>query len=988
MSQVITNAFEQYWQSSLAAEQPVVLDEFVLADIPNLDITAPIDPDTGLPPESQIMHRQNVDQRGRINNNAVAYTIVMDTTVGDFSFNAMYLRNKANGVIGMIVYKGRETKLKTDQTTGQTGNSLVKSMLMGYDQAAEATLTNVDAGTWQIDYAARLRGQDEDLRQLASQLYGHHTFIGDGFKVVQQDGGHQVTQGVAIVGGLRIELKQPQVIYPGTKPIGVWVDVHRSGSLLSEHQNHVTIITSVADLTDHVDGNGYQHYVAKLGTVQADSTVIDGRGQGGSGGSGAIPDTFVLWKRSMAEAGYDLIGEFGTSVTITTEKQVMLDRDTSQVFSWAGYLPRNVGSNEKPAQSASWVMETEKGLRRDLSSPGGSNLMSFSLPGYEEHAVSVGSLLGTNVTAEMFGAKGGGSQFNTLPIQLAIDFVYASGGGVVYLGPKVYKIAASSLNETFDNFGVAIPASTCGIVLRKGVSLICVKGHTKLICDDATISIIALIAPNNNHLSGFELQGGFTGNQGAGHGIVQFGTQGGVDTACTNTTISDVYVHNVGSYGVSFGNGNPTNVHLERIRTDFTGADGLDLKARGDASLPPDSNSATNIVTSRQGMRVEGSAGIDVRGVWHLKNITAKDFGGNPERSYTGIRFRTKPPVTDPYIKAAAKSTLDGFTIYTKPGIAAASLVGIECGSDDVHIAKGTVDDVHQGVAHNGNAVGAANRSTVTGVTTTNCTIYGFRNLVGNDGITYIGCTDVGSATPFRMEGTNMRMIGCTGASISVASSASPSFSQVGCSFGQSTVSVEGINASNTSVSAKGTAADIALRLVPKGTGHIGAFGDVRPDVANTRYLGSNSLPFAGGFIQTAFSVTSDERCKTVPKPITDEMLDAWAEVEYVEYQYLDRVAKKGESVARWHVGAIAQRVIEAFERHDLDAFKYGIVCYNVWDEIPAVIDRETGEIIEMGREAGDRFSLVYEEALVLEAKLQRRNYLRLLARIEALEAS
>lgn len=281
MSQVITNAFEQYWQSSLAAEQPVVLDEFILADIPNLDITSPIDPATGLPPESQIVHRQNVDQRGRINNNAVAYTIVMDTTVGDFSFNAMYLRNKQNGVIGMIVYKGRETKLKTDQTTGQTGNSLVKSMLMGYDQAAEATLTNVDAGTWQIDYAARLRGMDEDIRQLQADLYGHHTFVGDGFKVVEKDGAYQVTQGVAIVGGLRVELKAPEVIHPGTKPIGVWVDAHRAGSLLSEHQNHFTIITSVADLADHVDGNGYQHYVAKLATIQADGTIMDSRMRGG-----------------------------------------------------------------------------------------------------------------------------------------------------------------------------------------------------------------------------------------------------------------------------------------------------------------------------------------------------------------------------------------------------------------------------------------------------------------------------------------------------------------------------------------------------------------------------------------------------------------------------------------------------------------------------------------------------------------------------------
>ncbi|HGY1056018.1 TPA: phage tail protein [Aeromonas salmonicida subsp. masoucida] len=380
MSQVITNAFEQYWQSSLAAEQPVVLDEFILADIPNLDITSPIDPDTGLPPESQIVHRQNVDQRGRINNNAVAYTIVMDTTVGDFSFNAMYLRNKQNGVIGMIVYKGRETKLKTDQTTGQTGNSLVKSMLMGYDQAAEATLTNVDAGTWQIDYAARLRGQDEDLRQLASQLYGHHTFIGDGFKVVQQDGGHQVTQGVAIVGGLRIEMKQPEVIHPGTKPIGVWVDVHRSGSLLSEHQNHFTIITSVADLADHVDESGYQHYVAKLGTVQADSTVIDGRGQGGSGGSGAIPDTFALWKRSMAEAGYDLIGQLGTKHTIETAKQVLLSKDGTAVYAWSGEFPKDVDENETPENSggivpSAWLDKTDDVLRNQLETTNGATLV-------------------------------------------------------------------------------------------------------------------------------------------------------------------------------------------------------------------------------------------------------------------------------------------------------------------------------------------------------------------------------------------------------------------------------------------------------------------------------------------------------------------------------------------------------------------------------------------------------------------------------------
>ncbi|MFQ2374978.1 phage tail protein [Aeromonas caviae] len=411
MSQVITNAFEQYWQSSQAAEQPVVLDEFILADIPNLDITSPIDPDAGLPPESQIVHRQNVDQRGRINNNAVAYTIVMDTTVGDFSFNAMYLRNKQNGVIGMIVYKGRETKLKTDQTTGQSGNSLVKSMLMGYDQAAEATLTNVDAGTWQIDYAARLSGMDEDIRQLQADLYGHHTFVGDGFKVVEQDGAYQVTQGVAIVGGLRVELKAPEVIHPGAKPIGVWVDVHRAGSLLSEHQNHFTIITSVADLTDHVDSNGYQHYVAKLATVLADDTIEDGRGSagGGSGGAGAIPDTFALWKRSMAEAGYDLIGQFGTALTIETAEQVVLGKDGRNVYAWTGDLPKYVDEEDFVSADAGWESVLSETLRDSIFSKNGAIRSFDSVGEMKRFNVEVGLVYSTN--GYYVAGDGGGAKY-------------------------------------------------------------------------------------------------------------------------------------------------------------------------------------------------------------------------------------------------------------------------------------------------------------------------------------------------------------------------------------------------------------------------------------------------------------------------------------------------------------------------------------------------------------------------------------------------
>ncbi|WP_247651279.1 phage tail protein [Aeromonas hydrophila] len=277
MSQIITNAFSRYWQECLATQVPVVLDEFVLANVPGLDPEAAINPDSGLPPAGQIVHRHAVDQRGRINNDAVAYTIVMDTTVGDFSFNAMYLINKATGVVGMIVHKGLETKLKTNEATGQTGNSLVKSMLMEYDRAAEATATHVDASTWQIDYAARLRGMDDDLRLQALQFFGPATFYGDGFKLVNESGVYKVQPGVAYVGGLRAELNEVKKVTPGAKPVGLWLDIYRAGSLLDAWVNHFTLTLSVPELTDYLDSNGHQHHVAKVAIVNANGSVTDVR---------------------------------------------------------------------------------------------------------------------------------------------------------------------------------------------------------------------------------------------------------------------------------------------------------------------------------------------------------------------------------------------------------------------------------------------------------------------------------------------------------------------------------------------------------------------------------------------------------------------------------------------------------------------------------------------------------------------------------------
>lgn len=185
-----------------------------------------------------------------------------------------------------------------------------------------------------------------------------------------------------------------------------------------------------------------------------------------------------------------------------------------------------------------------------------------------------------------------------------------------------------------------------------------------------------------------------------------------------------------------------------------------------------------------------------------------------------------------------------------------------------------------------------------------------------------------------------------------------------------------------------------SISMEGKGTGNIIVNKALRPSAANALQCGISSFPWAGGFTQTAFTVTSDADCKSDPLLMTDAILDAAAEVQLVQYQYLDRIEEKGPDGARWHFGAIAQRYVEAFERHGLDAHRFGFICYDEWGDAPAVIDEDTGEVITPAIEAGSRYGIRYEEMLVMEAALQRRNYARLLdkyetlaARIEALEA-
>lgn len=277
MSQTaITLAFE-YWKAQQGATgEPVLLDEFVFANVPGLNPDIPVDRSEALPPVEQIVHRQPVTRTGVVNENGVVYSAVLGADVGDFSFNWIGLLNKASGTLAMIVHAPLQQKLKTAE--GQQGNVLTRSFLMEYNGAQTETGINTPAETWQIDFTARMAGMDERQRLENVDIYGAAAFFGDGWLVGETGNQFFVTKGTGYVAGLRTSLADNQNITVTTKPVKVWLDVCWTGALTSvwNVQNKITVAESLADYVQ----NGVQHYVFAVASIDVNGNITDLRPKG------------------------------------------------------------------------------------------------------------------------------------------------------------------------------------------------------------------------------------------------------------------------------------------------------------------------------------------------------------------------------------------------------------------------------------------------------------------------------------------------------------------------------------------------------------------------------------------------------------------------------------------------------------------------------------------------------------------------------------
>lgn len=176
------------------------------------------------------------------------------------------------------------------------------------------------------------------------------------------------------------------------------------------------------------------------------------------------------------------------------------------------------------------------------------------------------------------------------------------------------------------------------------------------------------------------------------------------------------------------------------------------------------------------------------------------------------------------------------------------------------------------------------------------------------------------------------------------------------------------------------------------------------PSSNNSISLGSSSVKWKNVYCATGAFNGSDRRLKQNIDEVDETVMRAWSRVSFKVFKFIDAVQEKGEEAARLHVGVIAQEIVEAFASEGLDAFRYGLVGWNSFEDQyedvdvedePAVYD-ENGLMLSEAKThfektlvsaAHDEYIVRYSEILALECAYQRWLGEKRDARIAELEA-
>lgn len=277
MSTVITAAGETLIAQKHISGEALVIDRIILANIPGLDVSLPVDPEQGKPAANKIVYDYVIseDYKGFVNPNQVVYSMLLGSEVGNFQFNWLGLFSSAENALVAVTHLPVTEKWQTDKANNTLGNNLTRNFLLQFSGAKAVTNITVEAKTWQVDFTARLRSIDDRERLSNRDIYGRSCFFNDGFKLVKEGGKYKLKAGVGYVDGLNCVLKSDLQIAVSALPKNVFIDV----SLQQQGSNIVPVIVPKigSNWEDYTDGNNVRHYCIKVAAISSAGVIKDVR---------------------------------------------------------------------------------------------------------------------------------------------------------------------------------------------------------------------------------------------------------------------------------------------------------------------------------------------------------------------------------------------------------------------------------------------------------------------------------------------------------------------------------------------------------------------------------------------------------------------------------------------------------------------------------------------------------------------------------------
>jgi hypothetical protein len=334
----IVKTGEQFFIKQLSKSQPIKLDRVIFANINGVNGNTNVDTNSKMPAQNQIVYTAPVTQSGLLNDRTVVYSVILDTSVGDFSFNYIGLANSDTNTLCMVMHTDLTRKIKT---AGQRqGNTITESIWLEIDNASESTGITVNAQTWQIDYSKRLAGADERIRLTNYDLY-NRLAIHSGFTITKNGNQLTVSAGLAYVAGLRIE-HTAQTSIKVENNQSLYIDAWLAGTVTGEWSVSYNLIAGT-NLRDY-EKNGFKHYVERVASVAENGKLVvvkpksfitsfdlssstDSIAENKAATSLAVKKTYDLASSAVKKSGDEITGQLRFSPTSYGIKFLHENRD-------------------------------------------------------------------------------------------------------------------------------------------------------------------------------------------------------------------------------------------------------------------------------------------------------------------------------------------------------------------------------------------------------------------------------------------------------------------------------------------------------------------------------------------------------------------------------------------------------------------------------------------------------------------------------------